>query len=133
MVHPGAPALSPDGTKLAFLTGEQSDTKLWIRDVPTGTLQAVGDADRPRYPFWSPDSKNIGFFSAGKLKKVALAGGPVQVLCEAPEGRGGSWSQRGVIIFTPNIFEPLSKVPEGGGTRGPGCRASAADAESGSG
>jgi len=107
VVHPGAPALSPDGTKLAFLTGDQSDPKLWIRDVPTGTLHAVDEADRPRFPFWSPDGKNIGFFSAGKLKKVALAGGPVQVLCDAPEGRGGSWSQRGVIIFTPNIFEPL--------------------------
>jgi serine/threonine protein kinase/Tol biopolymer transport system component len=116
IVHPGAPTLSPDGTKLAFLTGEQSETKLWVRDVPTGTVHSVDEADRPRYPFWSPDSKNIGFFSAGKLKKVALAGGPVQVLCDAPEGRGGSWSQRGVIIFTPNIFEPLYKVGEGGGT-----------------
>jgi serine/threonine protein kinase/Tol biopolymer transport system component len=116
VVHPGAPALSPDGTKLAFLTGDQSDTKLWVRDVPTGTVHAVEDADRPRFPFWSPDSKYIGFFSAGKLKKVALTGGPVQVLCDAPEGRGGSWSARGVIIFTPNIFEPLYKVAEGGGT-----------------
>jgi eukaryotic-like serine/threonine-protein kinase len=115
-VNPGAPALSPDGTKLAFLTGDQTDTKLWIRDVPTGTVHALEETDRPHYPFWSPDNKNIGFFSAGKLKKVALAGGPVQVLCDAPEGRGGSWSQRGIIIFTPNIFEPLYKVAEGGGT-----------------
>jgi Tol biopolymer transport system component len=112
----GAPALSPDGTKLAFLTGDQSDTKLWVRDVSTGTVHAVEEAERPRFPFWSPDGKYMGFFSTGKLKKVALAGGPVQVLCDAPEGRGGSWSPRGVIIFTPNIFEPLYKVAEGGGT-----------------
>src|ERR1700694_1648916 len=116
MVLVGAPALSPDGTKLAFLTGDQSDTKLWVRDVATGTVHAVEEAERPRFPFWSPDGKYMGFFSTGKLKKVALAGGPVQVLCDAPEGRGGSWSQRGVIIFTPNIFEPLYKVAEGGGT-----------------
>ena len=70
---------------------------------------------RQTFPFWSPDGKYLGFFSSGKLKKVALAGGPVQVLCDAPEGRGASWSSRGVIIFTPNIFEPLYKVPEGGG------------------
>ena len=76
----------------------------------------VEESSRPTFPFWSPDGKYIGFFSAGKLKKVALAGGPVQILCDAPEGRGASWSQRGVIIFTPNIFEPLYKVPEGGGT-----------------
>ena len=110
----GALALSPDGSKLAFLAGDPSDTRLWVRDVATGGLHQM-EVERPTFPFWSPDGKNIGFFSAGKLKKVALAGGPVQVLCDAPEGRGASWSPRGVIIFTPNIFEPLYKVPEGGG------------------
>jgi len=114
-VQAGAPTLSPDGSKLAFLTGDASETKLWVRDVATAALHQVEEVERPTFPFWSPDGKYIGFFSAGKLKKVALAGGPVQVLCDAPEGRGGSWSPRGVIIFTPNIREPLYKVPEGGG------------------
>jgi serine/threonine protein kinase len=114
-VAAGAPALSPDGSKLAFLTGSNlAETKLWVRDVSSGALQPL-DAERPTFPFWSPDGKYIGFFSAGKLKKVALAGGPVQVLCDAPEGRGASWSPRGDIVFTPNIREPLYKVPEGGG------------------
>jgi Tol biopolymer transport system component len=111
----GPPALSPDGSKLVFLTGDPADPKLWVRDVATGTVHQL-EVERPTFPFWSPDGKNIGFFSAGKLKKVALAGGPVQVLCDAPEGRGASWSPRGVIIFTPNIREPLYKVPEGGGS-----------------
>jgi Tol biopolymer transport system component len=110
----GALTLSPDGSKLAFLAGDLSETKLWIRDVTTGALQPI-EVERPTFPFWSPDGKYIGFFSAGKLKKVALAGGPVQILCDAPEGRGAAWSPRGVIIFTPNIREPLYKVPEGGG------------------
>ncbi len=125
----GAPALSPDGSKLAFLvnlvsqsnerltsTAAASESKLWVRDVNTGAMHQVEEAERPSFPFWSPDGKYIGYFSAGKLKKVALAGGPVQVLCDAPEGRGASWNPRGVIIFTPNIAEPLYKVPEGGGT-----------------
>jgi eukaryotic-like serine/threonine-protein kinase len=111
----GAPTLSPDGSKLAFLTGDVADSKLWVRDVNSGAMHAVEEAERPRFPFWSPDGRYIGFFSMGKLKKVALAGGPVQLLCDAPEGRGGSWSPSGVIIFTPNIFEPLYKIPEGGG------------------
>src|SRR6202167_1466370 len=111
----GALTLSPDGSKLAFLTGDPSETKLWVRDVTTGALQQI-EVERPSFPFWSPDGKYIGFFSAGKLKKVALAGGPVQILCDAPEGRGASWSPRGVIIFTPNIREPLYKVPAGRGT-----------------
>jgi Tol biopolymer transport system component len=110
----GALTLSPDGSKLAFLTGDASETKLWVRDVTTGAVNQV-EVERPTFPFWSPDGKYLGFFSAGKIKKVALAGGPVQVLCDAPEGRGASWSPRGVIIFTPNIREPLYKVPEGGG------------------
>jgi Tol biopolymer transport system component len=110
----GAPELSPDGTKLAFLTGLYPETKLWVRDVNTGAVQPV-DVERPIFPFWSPDGKYLGFFSAAKLKKVALAGGPVQVLCDAPEGRGASWSPRGVIVFAPNIREPLYKVAEGGG------------------
>ena len=112
----GAPTLSPDGSKLAFVTGGDSDSRLWVREVATGSMHQVEEVERPRFPFWSPDGNYLGFFSAGKLKKVALAGGPVQVLCDAPEGRGGSWSPRGVIIFTPNILEALYKVPEGGGT-----------------
>ena len=110
----GAPALSPDGSKLAFLAGTAPETNLWVRDVNTGALHQI-ESDHPTFPFWSPDGKYIGFFSGGKLKKVALSGGPVQVLCDAPEGRGASWSPRGVIIFTPNSREPLYKVPEGGG------------------
>jgi len=111
----GPPALSPDGSNLAFLTGGFSDAALWVRDVSTGQAHRIEEAERPTFPFWSPDGKYLGFFSAGKLKKVALAGGPVQVICDAPEGRGASWSPRGVIIFTPNIFEPLYKVAESGG------------------
>ena len=109
-------ALSPDGSRLAFLTGTGVETELWVRDVDSGAVHQVEGAERSSFPFWSPDSKYLGFFSSGKLKKVAVAGGPVQIVCDAPEGRGASWSSRGVIIFTPNIYEPLYKVPEGGGT-----------------
>ncbi len=112
----GAPALSPDGSKLLFLTGNMSQSKLWLRDVNSGAVRAVEGAEQPSFPFWSADGKYIGFFSGGKLKKVALAGGPVQVICDAAEGRGASWNQNGVIIFTPNIRESLYKVAEGGGT-----------------
>ena len=122
-VAAGAPALSPDGLKLAFLSGSASfgsggsaATRLWVRDVSSGTVQPIEGVDQPTFPFWSPDGKYVAFFSAGKLKKVALAGGPVQVVCDAAEGRGASWSPKGVIIFTPNIREALYKVAEGGGT-----------------
>jgi eukaryotic-like serine/threonine-protein kinase len=116
-VYDGALALSPDGSQLAFLTGtDASGERLWIRDVTTGTVRQVEGVEQPSFPFWSPDGRYIGFFSAAKLKKVALVGGPVQVLCDAPEGRGASWNARGVIIFTPNVAAPLFKVPEGCGS-----------------
>jgi Tol biopolymer transport system component len=114
-VQAGPLVLSPDGSKLAFITGNLSESKLWIRDVATGAVRRMEDVQHPMYPFWSYDGKNIGFFSTGKLKKISLDGGPVQIICDAPEGRGGAWSSRGVIVFTPNIFEPLYKVPESGG------------------
>lgn len=112
----GPPALSPDGSKLAFLTASGMDTRLWVKDIATGTAQQIVDVEQPTFPFWSPDGRYLGFFSGGKLKKVALAGGPTQVICDAPEGRGASWNRHGVILFTPNILESLYQVPEGGGT-----------------
>jgi eukaryotic-like serine/threonine-protein kinase len=112
----GAPTISPDGEKVAFIAGTGIDASgLWVRDVATGTAVQVADVERPSFPFWSPDGKYIGFFSGGKLRKVALAGGPVQVLCDAPEGRGASWNSRGVILFTPNIQDGLYTVRAGGG------------------
>ena len=53
------------------------------------------------YPFWSPDSRYIGFFAQGKLKKIAASGGPSQSLCDAPDGRGGTWNRDDVIVFSP--------------------------------
>ncbi|MBI2678274.1 MAG: serine/threonine-protein kinase [Candidatus Koribacter versatilis] len=111
----GAPAISPDETKLAFVAGDAQGPRLWIRDLASGQTVALAGTDGAMFVFWSPDSRAVAFFSGGKLKKMDAAGGPVQILCDAPEGRGGSWSANG-IIFTPNILESLYRVPEGGGT-----------------
>ena len=67
------------------------------------------------YPFWSPDSKSIGFFSDGKLKRVKASGGAVDELCSAPNGRGGTWSSEGVIVFAPSAGSGLQRVSASGG------------------
>ncbi|MBZ5634483.1 MAG: hypothetical protein LAO55_15275 [Acidobacteriia bacterium] len=73
--------------------------------------------DDARYPFWSPDSRNIGFFAEGKLRKIAAGGGPSQSLCDAADGRGGTWNLDDVIVFSPspNADGVIQRVPAAGG------------------
>jgi Tol biopolymer transport system component/tRNA A-37 threonylcarbamoyl transferase component Bud32 len=112
----GAPAISPDESRLAFVAGDAKGARLWVRDLASGRTDALAGTDGAAFVFWSPDSRSVAFFSGGKLKKIEAGGGPVQILCDAPEGRGGSWSPNGAIVFTPNIYESLYRVSEGGGT-----------------
>src|SRR5579871_4636096 len=80
----------------------------WNR-IPPGTDGAI-------YPFWSPDSRSLGFFADGKLKTIELSSGSVQSLCDASLGRGGAWGANGVIIFSANPTSPILKVNASGGT-----------------
>jgi serine/threonine protein kinase len=112
----GPAAISPDGKRIVFLAGDSKGSKLWLRDLSTGRSEAVPGTNDAIFPFWSPDSQFVAFFSSGKLNKVSANGGPVQIICDATEGRGGSWSSNGTIVFTPNITESLYRVSEGGGT-----------------
>jgi len=112
----GSAVLSPDGRELAVLGIRGGRTILMVQPLSTGRAEALAGTEAALFPFWSPDSKSIGFFADGKLKKIAAAGGPVQTICDAPEGRGGAWSPQGVIVFAPRISGPLQRVPDGGGT-----------------
>ncbi|MBZ5571368.1 MAG: serine/threonine-protein kinase [Acidobacteriia bacterium] len=109
-------AISPDGSKLAIPANRNGGNGLWVRDLKYGTMTLLAGTDNAIYPFWSPDSSRVGFFSNGKLRTMSASGGPVQIICDAADGRGGSWNRAGVILFTPNIADALYKVPEGGGT-----------------
>jgi len=120
-------AVSPDGLHLAaVLTEEKSanplpsanegQSVLAIRDLASDQLRSLPGTEGATYPFWAPDGSSVGFFAAGKLKSVSLGSGTIDELCDAPNGRGGSWSTLGVILFTPNIYSPLMRVPDSGGT-----------------
>jgi Tol biopolymer transport system component len=115
-VHLGAPALSPDGERLAFVAGEPGAADLAVRDLATGETKRLAGTAEASFPFWSPDSRSLAFFAEGHLKKVDAAGGPVQVVCDAHAGRGGSWSPDGTIVFAPDITGPLVRVPAAGGS-----------------
>lgn len=68
-------------------------------------------------PFWSPDSRSLGFFADGKLKRIDVAGGPPVTLCNAMPGISGAWSPDGVIVFSEGLGTPLQKVSASGGCR----------------
>jgi hypothetical protein len=68
------------------------------------------------FPFWSKDSRYVGFFAEQKLKKIDVAGGPPITLCDAPDGRGGTWNQDGIIVFAPTSSGVLHRVAASGGT-----------------
>jgi serine/threonine protein kinase len=91
----GPPVISPDGSRLAFVGDESlgEDQKLWVRPLTSLVAQPLPGTSHAVYPFWSPDSRYLGFFADGKLKKVSVGGGQPETLCDAPEGRGASWGK----------------------------------------
>ena len=110
-------ALSPDGTHLAFVAQSVDGKRsLWVRPLNSLVAQELSGTGDASFPFWSPDSQWIGFFAGGKLKKIPANGGAVQEICNAPQGRGGTWNSRGVIVFAPSINGPIFRVSAGGGT-----------------
>ena len=112
----GPPAISPDGSRLVFSArDEQSKTLLYVRPLSALTAQPLAGTDDASYPFWSPDSREIGFFAGGKLRKVDASGGPPQIICDATIGRGGAWSKSGVIVFAPGPSDSLLQVSAEGG------------------
>ncbi len=113
----GPPAISPDGLRIAF-TAKDSAGKalLWIRELDTLEARSLPGTEDAMYPFWSPDSRFLGFSAGGKLKRVEASGGPAIVLCDAPDGRGGTWSRDGVILFEPHFRDPIFRISANGGT-----------------
>jgi Tol biopolymer transport system component len=114
-------AISPDGTMVAFTVGglTRSESQLWVRSLDTMAARRLEDAEGASLPFWSPDSRRIGFFANAKLKIVAAAGGRAEILAEAPNGRGGIWTPSNTIVFAPNWSGPLYRIPASGGTPAP--------------
>ena len=126
----GPPVLSPDGTQLAFTArDDKSKVLLYVRPLMSLTAQPLPGTEDATYPFWSPDSREIGFFVPGKLKKINASGGPAQTVCDSISGRGGAWSKAGVIVFTSSSNQPLLSVSAEGGTPAPASKLDASQAE----
>ena len=113
-----APQISPDGRRLAFTASSDGKVQLWVRSLDSIAARALPDTDGAYFPFWSPDSRYIGFFTPGKLKKVDPDGKNLHTICEVPSAIGGSWNRDGVILFNLD-FGSIYQVSDQGGTAKP--------------
>ena len=112
----GPPSISPDGRMLAFDATDAAGTRqIWIRPLDVLESRVLPGTEGAARPFWSPDSRSIGFIAGGKLRRVAVAGGPAQTIGDAPTGSDGSWSEGGVILFDGRSNDPLWRVDAAGG------------------
>ena len=108
-------SISPDGRYLAFTAVSGKVPKLWIRALDSVQAEDLPGTEQAAYPFWSPDSKWVGFFSVGRLKKIQISGGPAQTICDTQAAFGGSWGSRHLILFAQRPAGTISYVSADGG------------------
>ncbi|HVH27818.1 MAG TPA: protein kinase [Vicinamibacterales bacterium] len=111
---PASLAISPDGLQVVYLAELDQRPQLWIRRLDSDAARPLPGTDYAQLPFWSPDSKSLGFFGGGKLKRLDIAGGSPKDLADAPQGYGGAWNEGGTIIFCANNRDLFRISAEGG-------------------
>ena len=115
-----SPKLSPDGRYLAFNgIDEQGNAQIWLRPLSALEVRPLPGTEGTTRPFWSPDSRYLGFFADGKLKKIPVDGGPAQTICDAPTGADGAWNEDGVILYDGQGTDPIWRVSAAGGIPSP--------------
>jgi eukaryotic-like serine/threonine-protein kinase len=113
-------AISPDAKLVAFvLLDAEGTTAIWLRPLDSPAFRRLEGTDGASHPFWSPDSRKIGFFADGKLNTISVHGGPVTPVCSVSSPRGATWGANGLIYVVPAAIGPLTTVPETGGTPSP--------------
>ena len=116
-VEDAPPAISPDGTRLVVGIQREGMLQLALRALDSFDITPLDGTDGAQFPFWSPDSKHLGFFRGGRLMRMELATGKLLTIASTGglEGRGGSWNQHGKILFVPNSNSGVKLVDEAGG------------------
>jgi Tol biopolymer transport system component len=112
-------ALSPDGTQLAYVARQGATQQLYLRAMDSLEARPMPGTEGATNPFFSPDSKLVGFFAGGKLKKVSVAGGASVTLGDVANPRGASWGSQGVIAFSASTTSLLQELPDAGGAPQP--------------
>ncbi len=114
--HGGPAVISPDGRYIVFSAYSSSGAQLYLRALDSTTPQPLTGTEGATFPFWSPDSRSIGFFTDDKLKRIEVNGGTPITICNSALGRGGSWGPDGTILAALSYNTGISRVPASGGT-----------------
>jgi len=117
--HGGPAMISPDGRYLVFSAYGSGGAQLYLRSLDSTSPQALPGTEGAMFPFWSPDSRSVAFFTDDKLKRIEVSGGTPVTICGSTLGRGGSWNQDGTIVAALSYNTGLSQVPASGGTPTP--------------
>ncbi|HET9951320.1 MAG TPA: protein kinase [Candidatus Eisenbacteria bacterium] len=127
------PKISPDGSTIAFSASDTTGAqRLWIRRLESLDSTPLTNTETAGRPCWSPDGKFLAFMSDGKLKKVAVDGGPPQTVCESKSRGDASWSRKGIILYDGSPQDSIMRVNAGGGTPSPATRIDRKNGETGS-
>jgi len=115
----GPAAISPDGRYVVFAASVANTSQLYLRALDDATSRPLPGTEGGLFPFWSPDSRFVAFFTNEKLKRVDISGGSAVSLCDASIPRGGSWGKDGTIIAALTYNAGIFHVPASGGTPAP--------------
>ncbi len=115
MGSPAQFALSPDGLSVVFVASSNGPQRLWLRRLDKPEAQPLTGTEGAGFPFWSADSRSIGFSASNKLFRTDLDGGPSQALADAPAYVGAAWNRDGDILFAPSLTGPILRVSASGG------------------
>ncbi len=114
--HGGPAAISPDGHYVVYSANNSANgTQLYLRPLDSTTAQALPETEGAMFPFWSPDSRSIAFFTDDKLKRIEVTGGTPVTICDSTLGRGGSWNRDGTIVAALSYNTGISRVSANGG------------------
>ena len=109
-------AVSPDGRNIVFVITAPGQPQLWLRALDGLSPRPLPGTERATMPFWSPDSRSIGFFAGISLKRIDIDSGAVRTLSSSSAvAIGGTWNRDGVILFADNPGGPVLRIPAAGG------------------
>ena len=115
--NPREITISPDGRWLTFTASTDAGSAIFLKRFESTKPELLIGTEGASSPFWSPDSREIAFFSGGRIKKISVTGGAVQIICNAPNLAGGTWNADGVILFS--SAGVLNRTTSAGGERRP--------------